>query len=116
MEAFYVILVIFVLHNFVTRRMIDRNSLECGEEIELALKRALFSKCNFQSQTSIANLHHTKMLLKIKNFCNFWLEFTIGNTDCNDVNSNGLVLCIAILLQASWKWCEICMIEISVAW
>ena len=47
MEAFYVILVIFVLHNFVTRRMIDRNSLECGEEIELALKRALFSKCNF---------------------------------------------------------------------
>ena len=101
MKAFYVILVIFVLHNFVTRRMIDRNSLECGEEIELALKRALFSKCNFQSQTSIANLHHTKMLLKIKNFCNFWQEFEIGNTGCDYVNSNGLVLCIAILLQAS---------------
>ena len=98
MEASYVILVIFVLHNFVTRRMIDRNSLECGEEIELALKRALFSKCNFQSQTSIANFRD--MLLKIKNFCNFWQD-EIGNTDCNYVNSNGLVLCIAILLQAS---------------
>ena len=51
MEAFYVILVIFVLHNFVARRMIDRNSLECGEEIELALKRAPFLKM----QLSISN-------------------------------------------------------------